>query len=72
VKDSLVVDVKTVTDEMVQKYGDEPGCKLLTYDFVLVTEREAEELRCEKALEAMTALGKKVKLENGLPVAELD
>ena len=73
VKDSLLVDLKTVTDEqMAAKYGVEVGIKLLTYDFVLVSDAEAEELRGKKALEAMAAQGRKMKLYNGLPVPDVD
>ena len=62
-----------ITDEnMVAKYNVEVGIKLLMYDFVLFTYVEAEKLRRGKALEAMTALGWKMKLYNGLPVTDVD
>jgi len=72
VKDSLLVDVKEVDEKMATRYSVEVGTKLLTYDFVLVTDAEAEELRGKKALEAMTAQGRKMRLWNGLPVPDVD
>ena len=73
VKDSLLVDLKTVTEpEMAKKYGVELGSKLMTYDFVLVSDQEAEELRSKKAMEAMKAQGRRMKMYKGLPVPDLD
>jgi LmbE family N-acetylglucosaminyl deacetylase len=48
------------------------GNKLLTYDFVLVSEEEAKALREEEAKKAMEALGRRVKLLDGLPVPDVD
>ena len=67
-----MVDVKEVDEKMATRYSVEVGTKLLTYDFVLVTDAEAEELRGKKALEAMTAQGRKMRLWNGLPVPDVD
>ena len=73
VKDSLTVDLGTVKDEtMVEQYGVEMGSKLLTYDFVLVSDDEAMTLREQKAREAMEALGRKMKYFHGLPVPDVD
>lgn len=73
VKDSLLVDVKEVTNlEMAKRYDVEIGCKLLTYDFVLVTDAEAEDLRVKKAMAAMVAQGKKMKMYKGLPIPDVD
>ena len=73
VKDSLLVDLKTVTDPaMAERYGVKVGVKLLMYDFVLVTDAEAEDLRGKKAMEAMAAQGRKMKLWKGLPVPDVD
>jgi len=73
VKDSLIVDLKTVTDpEMAKKYDVKVGSKLMTYDFVLVSDAEAEELRTQKAMEAMKAQGRRMKMYEGLPVPDVD
>ncbi|KAK0376908.1 hypothetical protein CLIM01_05754 [Colletotrichum limetticola] len=51
VKESLIVDLKTVSDVdgMAEKYGVRPSTRLLTYDFVLVSEEEVKVLRESKA-----------------------
>ena len=73
VKDSLLIDLQTVTDEKVaEKYNVKVGIKLITYDFVLVKDSEAQQLREKKALEAMQAQGRKMKLYEGLPVPDID
>jgi len=73
VKDSLLVDLQEVTDpKMAEKYDVKLGTKLITYDFVLVSDAEAEALRIEKAQEAMDKLGRKVKFIDGLPVPDVD
>ena len=60
VKESLIVEVKKVTElQEASKYGVEPGCALITYDFVLVKESEAEELRKEKAQESASTSSQK-------------
>jgi hypothetical protein len=48
------------------------GSKLITYDFVLVTEEESRKLREENAMKAMEKLGRHMKLYNGLPVPDVD
>ncbi|KAF9885546.1 hypothetical protein FE257_012752 [Aspergillus nanangensis] len=69
VKDSLIVDLSTVEDsKMAAKYAVELGTKLLTYDFVLLTEPEARELRKKNAIEAMEKQQRKVVFHNDLPV----
>ena len=46
VKESLVVDLGLVDEAMVRLFpGGFVGMKLLTYDFVLVTEQETKRLR---------------------------
>ena len=73
VKNSLVVDVKQVEDPAVaERYGVEVGSALLEYDFILVSESEALELRQKNAAEAMAAQGTKVVFLDGLPVPDLD
>ncbi|KAL5334592.1 Intradiol ring-cleavage dioxygenase [Aspergillus crustosus] len=70
VKESLVVDLSTGTDEqMARKYGVKEGTKLLEYDFVLLSEQEARALRKKNAIEAMEKQGRKVVFDhNDLPV----
>ncbi|KAM3421248.1 hypothetical protein BST61_g1654 [Cercospora zeina] len=72
VKESLIVDLKTVNDGHVKQYGVEPGSKLMTYDFVLVTDDESKQLREKNAMDATKALGWKMKLWNGLPIPDVD
>jgi hypothetical protein len=73
VKDSLLVDLQTLTDaKMAEKYDVELGSKFISYNFVLVTDVEAQNLREKKAIEAMAVLGKKLKYLDGLPVPDLD
>ncbi|KIV99781.1 uncharacterized protein PV09_08587 [Verruconis gallopava] len=72
VKESLLVDLKTVDASAASKYGVKEGTKLLTYDFVLVSESEAKALREDEARKAMEALGLRMKLLEGLPVPDVD
>jgi hypothetical protein len=73
VKESLVVDLQKVTDEsMAKKYDVSMGCSLLKYDFVLVSDTEARELREQRAMEAMAAQGRRMRLVEGLPVPDVD
>ena len=57
---------------MASKYGVKVGHKLMTYDFVLVSEEESAKLRDQKAKEALEKLGRRVKIVDGLPVPDLD
>ena len=50
----------------------EVGTALLVYDFVLVTEQAARELRRSKAEEAMAGYGGKFKFVDDLPVPDVD
>ncbi|KAK4085576.1 uncharacterized protein Triagg1_566 [Trichoderma aggressivum f. europaeum] len=73
VKDSLVVQIEKVEDEEIaSKYGVKLGSSLLTYDFVLVKEQAAAELRRQKAEEAMAKLGRKIIFIDDLPVPDVD
>ncbi|KAM6505413.1 hypothetical protein FSOLCH5_014631 [Fusarium solani] len=73
VKDSLVVSIKKVEDEeLVNKYGVKSGSALLTYDFVLVTDKAAAKLRRQKAEEAMAKLGRKFRFIDDLPIPDVD
>lgn len=58
--------------EQAKEYGVKEGGKLITYDFVLVTDEESRKLRESEAMAAMEKLGRKMKLYNGLPVPEVD
>lgn len=72
VKESLIVDLTDVDKETAEKYDVKEGTKLLTYDFVLVTEEEAKKLRDEEAMTAMKKLGRRMKIYEGLPVPDVD
>lgn len=61
-----------MTDEQVKQYGVKAGTRLITYDFVLVTDEESKALREKNAMEAMKAQGRKMKLWKGLPVPDVD
>lgn len=73
VKNSLIVDLSTVTDpEMAKRYSVDEGTPLLTYDFVLVTEEESIKLRKEEAIKAIEKMGKSVEDFQGLPILDVD
>lgn len=72
VKESLIIELSTVNAEQAKQYGVKEGDKLITYDFVLVSDSEATKLREENAMKAMEALGRRMKLYNGLPVPDVD
>ncbi|KAH6688873.1 dioxygenase [Plectosphaerella plurivora] len=73
VKQSLIVDLDKVDAATAAEYGVKEGAWLLKYDFVLVSERETEELRDRNAVEALAKLGlTHLTLVDHLPVPELD
>ncbi|KAF2280067.1 aromatic compound dioxygenase [Westerdykella ornata] len=77
VKDSLIVDLQDITPEQREMYGVEGDgpCKVLTYDFVLVTEEETQKLRDDEARKAMEKLGlwgEGWRIVDGLPVPDVD
>jgi hypothetical protein len=72
VKESLIVDLSTVSAEQAKQYGVKGGTKLLTYDFVLVSEEESADLRARRSREALEKLGRRVKIVAGLPVPDVD
>jgi hypothetical protein len=72
VKESLLVNLGSVDADTSGKYGVKEGTKLIKYDFVLVTESEAKALREEEAKKAMEALGRRMKLLEGVPVPDVD
>ena len=55
-----------------EKYGVKEGTALITWDFVLVSDKEADELRDRKSMEALEKLGRHVKIVDGLPVPDVD
>lgn len=71
-KESLLIDLGTVSAEQAKTYGVKEGSKLMSYDFVLVSEKESRELREKNAMDAMKDLGLRMKLYNGLPIPEVD
>lgn len=57
VKESLIVDLGVVDEDIAKKYGAKVGMPLLKYDFILATGEEAKKLKREKAKEALEKLG---------------
>lgn len=72
VKTSLVVDFHPADQMVAKEYDVEVGSAVLEYDFVLVSEKEAADLRAEKSKKALEELGRRVKLIEGLPVPDVD
>ncbi|KID69888.1 Intradiol ring-cleavage dioxygenase, core, partial [Metarhizium hybridum] len=72
VKRSLIVDLEKVDAARAAKYGVKEGTLLLKHDFVLVTQKEADELRDRNAIQALRELGLSMKLVDHLPVPDLD
>jgi hypothetical protein len=63
------VDLSKVTDPaMASKYDVEMETPLLTYDFVLLTDQQARDLRMQRAVEEMEKQQRNVVWHNGLPV----
>lgn len=71
-KESLIVDLGEVDDEIAANYDVKKGSALLKYDFVLATNEEAGAMREKKAMDAAKKLNRKMKLQNGLPIPDLD
>lgn len=73
VKSSLIIDVEKVGDKKVaEQYGVKAEDWAINFDFVLVSETEATELKNKNTLEALKKLGITATILNGLPVADLD
>ena len=72
VKESLLVDLGTVSADQAKTYGVKEDSKLMTYDFVLVSDEESRKLREKEAMAAMEKLGRRMKLYGGLPVPDID
>ncbi|KAL4868872.1 hypothetical protein BDV12DRAFT_208938 [Aspergillus spectabilis] len=68
VKESLIVDLGVVDEDVGEKYGVEVGTKRLTHEFVLAAVDEASEIRGENARVAMEELGFRGEICEGLPV----
>lgn len=72
VKESLLVDFHPADRMIAKKYDVEVGSAVLEHDFVLVSVKEASDLRVERSRQAFADLGMKVKLFHGLPVPDID
>lgn len=72
VKQSLIVDLDKVDRDIAKRYDAKEGEWLLKHDFVLVTEKETEQLRDKNATEALAKLGLRMKLVDHLPVPDVD
>jgi hypothetical protein len=73
VKESLIVELGTVNAKQAKEYDVKEGSKLLTYDFVLITDEETKELRDGEALKAMKKLGREnMMIINGQLVPDVD
>ena len=68
----MLIDLGTVDADQALKYGVKEGSKLISYDFVLVTDEESRKLREKNGMEAMAQLGRRMKLYKGLPVPDVD
>ena len=72
VKESLLIDLGEVDERTARTYDVRLGSKMTRYDFVLVSEKEASDLRDERAKKALADLGRKAKLLNGFPMPDVD
>lgn len=57
---------------MATKYDVPVGTALLKHDFVIVSDEETRALRDKNSTQALAKLGRKVKIEDGLPVPDVD
>lgn len=72
VKESLLVDLEPADVATAEQYSVKPGTQVLKYDFVLVPDEEANDLRDEESRKALAALGRRVQILDGLPVPDVD
>ncbi|KAK9459736.1 Intradiol ring-cleavage dioxygenase [Lipomyces oligophaga] len=73
VKSSLIVDLEHISDEdLAQEYELSPEDWLLEYDFVLVSDQEATELKIKNAERALKTLGVTVAVVDGLPIDAIE
>lgn len=71
-KDSLIVKLAKVNGQMADKYGVAEGTALITYNFLLVSEKDSGDLKIRNSKQALEKLGRKVKFLGGLPVPDVD
>lgn len=67
-----MVDYTEVDKVTAMEYDVPEGTLLITYDFVLVSDKEVSQLRDERSRKALESLGRKVRFLEGLPVPDLD
>lgn len=72
VKESLIVEFEPADEATATQYNVPVGTKILRQEFILVSKDEADALKDKNALEAMAALGRRMKLVDHLPVPDLD
>ena len=72
VKESLLIDFHPADKTIVKEYSVAVGSAVLKHDFVLVSDKEASDLRAERSKKALAELGRKVRLIDGLPVPDVD
>lgn len=72
VKKSLLVEFNPADRMVAKEYDVSVGSPVLEHDFVLVTDKEASDLRDERSKKALAALGRRGKLIEGLPVPDVD
>jgi hypothetical protein len=68
------VELRNVSDVegFVEKYKVPPSTRLLTYDFVLVTDQETATLRDREAEKEIAKQNRRMRVVNGLPVLDVD
>lgn len=66
------MDLGKAGPKYAAKYNVSEDHALLTYDFVLVSDKETSDLRAKNSKDALDKLGQKVKIVNGLPIPDLD
>lgn len=62
----MVVDLHQVDEAVAAKHNVPEGTKLLTYDFVPVTDEETNVLRSERSKEVLKKLGRPIQIVQGL------
>lgn len=67
-----MIDLGVVDAKLAEQYDVKEGTKLISYDFVLVSDEESRKLREKNAMDAMKGLGRNMKLWKGLPVPDVD
>ncbi|RMZ76897.1 hypothetical protein DV738_g4761, partial [Chaetothyriales sp. CBS 135597] len=72
VKEGLIVDLEKADKKTAEKYGVKEGTALLVYNFILVSEQDAIDLRAKQTKQAFDKLGKRAKIVDGLPVPDVD